>query len=168
MRESHWATLVNASDLPAKETLPALIRRALEEPRDEALVERVAGAWTPTSSARLLERVENVACAIRDAGLEAGDRVALVSHNSVDWIVCDFAIFFAGCVVVPIYPTQALDHTAYILEHSGARLIFVDGAETFERLRETNVALPRVVVLNSNAPDGLEAFEACGAVLRIA
>ena len=80
------------------------------------LVERVGGKWTPTSSARLLERVENVACAIRDAGLGAGDRVALVSHNSVDWIVCDFATLFAGCVVVPIYPTQALDHIAHILE----------------------------------------------------
>jgi long-chain acyl-CoA synthetase len=153
-------------ETPAKETLPSLIRAALAQERDEALVERVAGAWTPTSSARLLERVENVACAIRDAGLEAGDRVALVSHNCVDWIVCDFATFFAGCVVVPIYPTQALDHTAHILEHSGARLIFVDGPETFERLRETNVALPRIVVLNSSAPDGLQAFETRGAALR--
>jgi long-chain acyl-CoA synthetase len=128
-------------ELPAKQTLPSLIRTALAEARDEALVERVAGAWTPTSSARLLERVENVASAIRDAGLEPGDRVARVAHNGIDWIVCDFATFFAGCVVVPIYPTQALDHTAYIIEHSGARLIFVDGAETLARLRETNVAL---------------------------
>src|SRR5579863_9571847 len=166
MRESHWATLVNASDLPAKETLPALIRTALAQELDEALVERVAGAWTPTSSARLLERVENVACAIRDAGLEAGDRVALVAHNCVDWIVCDFATFFAGCVVVPIYPTQALDHTAYILEHSGARLIFVDGPQTLERLRETQVALPRALVFDSSAQDGLQSFEARGAALR--
>jgi long-chain acyl-CoA synthetase len=153
-------------ELPEKETLPSLIRAALAEERDEALVERVAGVWTPTSSTRLLERVENVACAIRDAGLEPGDRVALVSHNCVDWIVCDFATFFAGCVVVPIYPTQAIDHTAYILEHSGARLIFVDGPETLARLRETNVALPRVVVFDSSAQDGLQSFEARGATLH--
>lgn len=154
-------------ELPAKQTLPSLIRAALAEGRDEALVERVAGAWTPTSTARLLERVEDVACAIRDAGLEAGDRVALVAHNCVDWVVCDFATLFAGCIVVPIYPTQALDHTAYILEHSGARLIFVDGAETLARLRETNVALPRVVVFNSSEQDGLQPFEAHGAALRL-
>ncbi len=138
----------------------------LSEPREEALVERVAGTWTPTSTARLLERVENVACAIRDAGLEASDRVALVAHNCIDWIVCDFATIVAGCVVVPIYPTQALDHTAYILGHSGARLIFVDRPETLERLRESNAGLPRVVVLNSTAEDGLQSFEARGAVLR--
>jgi long-chain acyl-CoA synthetase len=155
-------------DLPAKQTLPSLIRAALAEGRDEVLVERVAADWTPTSSAGLLERVESVACAIRDAGLEAGDRVALIAHNCVDWVVCDFATFFAGCVVVPIYPTQALDHTAYIIEHSGVRLIFVDGQETLARLREANVALPRVVVLNSSGEDGLQAFEARGAALRFA
>jgi long-chain acyl-CoA synthetase len=155
-------------DLPAKQTLPSLIRTALTEGRDGALVERVAGEWTPTSTARLLERVENLACAIRDAGLEAGDRVALIAHNCVDWVVCDFATFFAGCVVVPIYPTQALDHTAYIIEHSGVRLIFVDGSETLARLREANVTLPRVVVLNSSGEDGLQAFEARGAALRFA
>lgn len=150
-------------ELPAKQSLPNLIREALATPHDEVLVERIDGRWTPTSSARLLERVENVACAIRDAGLSAGDRVGLVSHNGVDWIVCDFATFFAGCVVVPIYPTQALDHVGYIIEHSGARLIFVDTPETLARLREAKPALPRVVVLNSNGEDGLTAFEARGA-----
>ncbi len=114
------------SELPPKQTLASLIRESLAEPRDQALVERVEGHWTPTSSARLLQRVVDLACAIRDAGLAAGDRVSLVSHNCVDWVVCDFAALFAGCVVVPIYPTQALDHTAYIVEHSGARLIFVE------------------------------------------
>jgi long-chain acyl-CoA synthetase len=152
---------------PLAQTLPSLIRKALAEERDQALVERVAGEWTPTSTARLLERVESVACAIRDAGLEAGDRVALIAHNCVDWVVCDFATFFAGCVVVPIYPTQALDHTAYIIEHSSVRLIFVDGAETLARLREANVVLPRVVVLGSSGEDGLQPFEARGATLRL-
>jgi long-chain acyl-CoA synthetase len=147
-------------------TLPNLIRTALSPPRAEVLLERVDGAWTPTSSAHLLERVERVACAIRDAGLGAGDRIALVSHNCVDWIVCDFATLFAGCVVVPIYPTQALDHMGYILEHSGARLIFVDEWRTLERLRDSGAALPRAVRFDSTGADGLKAFEARGEELR--
>ena len=157
-----------STELPAKETLPNLIRRTLAQPRDEALVERVDGAWKATSSETLLERVQSVACAIRAAGLVAGDRVALISHNCVDWIVADFAALFAGCVVVPIYPTQALDHTAYILEHSGARLIFVDSAATLARLHESGVTLPRVVRFDEADADGLEAFEAGGAVIRAA
>jgi long-chain acyl-CoA synthetase len=152
-------------ELPRKETLPSLIRRALAEQRDEVLVERVNGSWTPTSSARLLELVESVACAIRDAGLIAGDRVALISRNCVDWIVCDFATLFAGCVVVPIYPTQALDHTAYILEHSGAKLIFVDSQVTLERVRATGATLPRIVIFDSETADGLSAFQKRGAAI---
>ncbi len=154
--------------LPEKETLPNLIRKALAKPRDEVLVERVAGEWTPTSSGHLLERVENVACAIRDAGLTAGDRVALIAHNCIDWIVCDFATFFAGCVVVPIYPTQASDLTTYILQHSGARLLFVDSAETLARLRDGGATLPQTVRFDSTGSDGLAAFEARGAQVRAA
>jgi long-chain acyl-CoA synthetase len=153
---------VSSFALPAKETLPNLIRQALAQPRDEVLVERVDGTWTPISNERLLERIESVACAIRDAGLAAGDRVALIAHNCVDWIVCDFATFFAGCVVVPIYPTQAPDHTAYILGHSGARLLFVDSAATEQRVRDCAAQLPRVVRFDSAGPDGLGAFEARG------
>jgi long-chain acyl-CoA synthetase len=154
--------------LSEKETLPELIRRALARPRDEALVERVNGAWVPTSSTRLLQRVENVACAIRDAGLAAGDRVALVAHNCVGWVVCDFATFLAGCVVVPIYPTQALDHMGYILDHSGAKLIFVDSQATHDRIRKSGATLPRVVVFDSGGPDALAAFEERGAAIRAA
>jgi long-chain acyl-CoA synthetase len=155
-----------AAALPAKETLPNLIRRALAQPRERALLERVGDAWTSTSSEELLERVQDVACAIRDVGLLAGDRVALVAHNCVDWIVCDFATFFAGCVVVPIYPTQALDHMAYILEHSGSRLIFVDSEATAARIRESGAPLPQMVCFDSSGSDALSAFEARGAQVR--
>jgi long-chain acyl-CoA synthetase len=152
-------------ELSEKETLPELIRRALARRRDEVLIERVNGSWTATSSARLLERIENVACAIREH-LVAGDRVALIAHDCVDWIVCDFATFVAGCVVVPIYPTQALDHMAYILEHSGAKLIFADCQATRERLSESGAAVDRVVLFDSSGPQGLAAFEARGAAIR--
>ena len=57
-----------------KETLPHIIRRALTDPRPEALVERVNGAWTPVSSQTVLERALNVACAIRASGVQQGDR----------------------------------------------------------------------------------------------
>ena len=152
--------------VPPPQTLPALIRAALAEHRDEALVERVAARWTPTSSARLLERAEDVACAIRDAGVQEGDRVALVSHNCVDWVVCDFATLFAGCVLVPLYPTQALDHTSYILQHSGARLIFADSEPTAQHLLEAGAGYTRIVLFDSDGDSGLAQFEARGAEVR--
>lgn len=153
-------------ELPGKATLPELIRQALAPPRDEALTERLEGGWTSTSSRLLLERVENVACAIRDAGLSAGDRVALIAHDCVDWIVGDFAALFAGCVVVPIYPTQALDHTAFILRHSESRLIFVDSHATLERVRASGAPVAPAVVFGIPGPDGMAAFEARGSAVR--
>jgi long-chain acyl-CoA synthetase len=154
--------------LPPKETLPQLIRRALGDPRSDALIERVNGAWTATSSQRALERALDLACAIRDAGLQHGDRVALIAHDSVDWIICDFATLFAGCVVVPIYPTQALDLTEYIFKHSEARLLFIDTQASLERLREADITVPQAVVFESSGDDSLAEFERKGAAIRAA
>lgn len=159
-------SLMPSPELPAKETLPQLIRRALAEPRDEAVLERVNGTWMPMSSQRLLERAENIACAIRDSGVSQGDRVALIAHDCIDWIVCDFATFFAGCVVVPIFPTQALDHTDFILKHSDSKLLFVDTPASLTRLREYGMTLPHVVVFDSPGDDSLDAFERRGAAIR--
>lgn len=155
-----------SAELPAKETLPQLIRSALAPMRDDVLNERVGGAWTATSAARFLQRVESVACALRASGLGPGDRVALVAHDCVSWLVADFGILFAGCVVVPVYPTQALDHVAYILGHSGAKMLFADNAATLERVGSSGAALPPAVVFDSACDDGMEAFEARGAAVR--
>lgn len=152
--------------LPEKETLPNLIRRALAVPREDVLFERSAGGWRSTSSHELLERAANIACAIRDTGLAQGDRVALIAHDCVDWIVCDFATFFAGCVVVPIFPTQALDHTEFILKHADAKLLLIDAREALGRLQAANMALPPTVVFDSEDADSLAAFERRGAGIR--
>lgn len=149
--------------LPARETLPALIRRSLALPRDAVLVERVDGKWTPTSSAELLTRIANLASAIRDAGLSPGDRIALIAADCVNWVVADFAALFAGCVVVPIFPTQAPDQVAYILQNSEAKLIFVDTLFAAERLRQLPMQLPRLVIFEGQGEQSLESFEARGA-----
>lgn len=152
--------------LPPKETLPALIRRSLSQPRDAVLVERVDGKWKPTSADELLDRVANLASAIRDAGLAQGDRVALISADCVNWIVADFAALFAGCVLVPIFPTQAPDQVAYILQNSDAKLIFADTTHAAQRLRHLPMQLPRLVLFESTGEDSLNAFEAHGAQVR--
>jgi long-chain acyl-CoA synthetase len=151
-------------DLPPKQTIPQLVRGALAQPRPETLIERRGGSWVSVSSAELLSRVENLAAALRGAGLAEGDRAALISQNCIDWIVCAFGTLFAGCVVVPIYPTQALDQTGFILEHSGAKLVFVDTPAALERLRAVP-NLPRTVVMSSEGEGSLAGFEAGGVAL---
>lgn len=154
-------------ELPAKETLPQIVKRELSKTRPELLFERVDGAFAPVSSETVLRRVEAIACAIRGAGLDAGDRVALIAHDCIDWIVCDFATLFAGCVVVPIFPTQAVDNTAYILRHSEAKLLLVDTAASRDRLTGA-ATLPQTVIFDEPGDDGLAAFERRGATIRAA
>jgi long-chain acyl-CoA synthetase len=158
----------NLVEIAPRETLPALIRRSLEQPREAAVLERVEHEWKATSSTQLLERVENIACAIRDAGLSAGDRVALIAADCVNWIAADFGTLFAGCVVVPIFPTQAPDQVAYILQNSGAKLVFADTLLAAEHLRQLPLQLPQLVVFESTGDESLAAFEARGARARSA
>ncbi len=146
-----------------RESLPSVIRRSLAQPRDAALLERVAGVWTPTSAQRLLERVENLACGIRACGLRSGDRVALIAGDCVDWIVSDFAILFAGCVVVPIFPTQASDQVAYILRDSEAKLVLADTIAAAQRVRTLTDA---PVTVFEGGPESLAQLEERGARLR--
>ncbi|MBV8152718.1 MAG: long-chain fatty acid--CoA ligase [Candidatus Eremiobacteraeota bacterium] len=148
-------------------TLPSFLREALAKERDEALVDRVSGAWQPRSSRELCRRVDDLAVALRDVqGLQAGDRVAILAQNSVDWLVADFAVLCAGLVVVPIFATQAVDQVAYILEHSEARLIFVDTPAALERLRASIAQLPPAIVFEGEGATSLRAFEGTGAARR--
>ena len=150
------------------QTLPAFIREQLAEPRPNALVERVDGAWRPLSSTAALERVDDLAAALREVrSLQPGDRVAIIAENSIDWLIADFAILSAGLVVVPIFATQALDQVAFILNHSETKLVFVDRPAVAERLRHEIAALPPVVVLGGAGPDSLAEVERAGRDRRV-
>ena len=55
------------------------------------------------------------------AGVEAGDRVALLSRTRYEWTLLDYAIWFAGAVTVPVYETSSAEQVAWILADSGAQ-----------------------------------------------
>ncbi|HUY10665.1 MAG TPA: long-chain fatty acid--CoA ligase [Candidatus Dormibacteraeota bacterium] len=138
----------------------------LSQPREDAFVERRGERWESFSNEQILTRARNLATAIHAAGLQRGDRVALIGRNSLDWIVTSFAILMSGCIVVPVFPTQAVDITAYILKHSEAKLLFVDSDETLGILSAGITALPRSLVFETNGPLALADFEATGAQAR--
>ena len=144
------------------DTLPALLRSALGAARPDALLERSGDAWVPLSSERALTRIESIARALRER-CAAGDRVAIISSNRVDWIISNLGILFARCVSVPIFPTQTLEHVAYILKDCDAKLVFADAAAA-KRLTSLNLHIP-VVDFDGDGPSSLRAFEDRGATL---
>ncbi|HYN85843.1 MAG TPA: long-chain fatty acid--CoA ligase [Pyrinomonadaceae bacterium] len=83
------------------------------------------GQWIHLPWDAIETRVRAVALGLSSLGIKRGDRVALLSENRPDWSIVDLAILSIGAVNVPIYTTQAPEQVRYILEDSGARLLFV-------------------------------------------
>jgi long-chain acyl-CoA synthetase len=75
--------------------------------------------------AQAAQQVRSVASWLQSQGWPQGSRVAIIGKNSAHWILADLAIVMAGYVSVPIYPTFNADALSYILEHSGAKALFV-------------------------------------------
>ncbi|MCU0968193.1 MAG: AMP-binding protein [Rubrivivax sp.] len=71
------------------------------------------------------DQARRVASYLRAQGIQPGDRIALISKNTAHWMMTDWAIWLAGGVSVPLYPTLAPHTIRQILEHSGSKLLFV-------------------------------------------
>ena len=71
------------------------------------------------------DQARRMATHLRSLGLPEDSHIAVLGRNSAHWIMADLAIWMAGYVSVPLYPTLNAETTAYILEHSEARLLFI-------------------------------------------
>jgi long-chain acyl-CoA synthetase len=113
--------------------------RAAEEANIAALLRRTARAWPQACAlahgdglrhdyATLARRVTRLAASLRRAGLEPGDRVALVSRNHPQYVEALFACWWAGLVAVPVNAKLHPKELDFVLADSGARFAFVDDA----------------------------------------
>ena len=83
------------------------------------------GAVQDFTWAQVMDQSRRMAAHLQAQGIRPGDRVALISKNTAWWLMADFAIWLAGGVSVPLYPTLAADTIRQILTHSEARLLFI-------------------------------------------
>jgi long-chain acyl-CoA synthetase len=113
-------------------------------PSDRALMLRVNGRWQPMSSAEFLRRIAGLSNALEQLGVKPGDRVGLFAPNRPEWHIADFAILGLGAADVPIYFNESPDRIVYILNHSGAEIVFVAGEMQARRLLECRGRLTSV------------------------
>jgi long-chain acyl-CoA synthetase len=90
---------------------------------------KIGGEWLSISWAEAARQVAGFAKNLKKLGLEAGDRVMLVSENRPEWCIADLGIMAAGCVTVPTYITNTERDHQHILDNSGARAIIVSTAK---------------------------------------
>ena len=79
--------------------------------------------------------VRRMAAYLRERGYPPGSRIAILSTNCAWWFMVDLAIWMAGHVSVPVYPTLTAESVRRILEHSEARLVFLGKLDHFDEMQ---------------------------------
>jgi len=125
--------------------------------RPDQFVRRAAGGWEAISGERALADVEALALALRELGVERGDRVALLSENRYEWAVTDLAVLGLGAVTVPIYPTLTAAQIRELLVNCEAKVLVASTPAQLEKAREATSRLEFVrarVAMDPLPPDG--------------
>ncbi len=138
-----------------------VVANAREAAETAVFSRRTGDGWIDVTAARFHDEVRSVAKGLVAAGVEAGDRVALLSKTRYEWTLFDYAIWFAGAVSVPIYETSSAEQIGWILQDSGAKAVVAEGPDHLARVREARrsgdlAELQHVWSIEDNAVDVLE------------
>lgn len=130
--------------------VPAVVTPDPQANATDLLVDRVAldpnaalfalptadGGWQDVSAGEFHRQVVALAKGFMASGVQAGDKIGFICKTRYEWTLVDFAAWFAGAVLVPIYETSSPSQIQYILENSEATAIIVETAEHFSRFDE--------------------------------
>src|SRR5215468_10520449 len=112
--------------------------------------------WKTITWREVGDVVREAALGLIALGREMGDMVALLSTSRAEWVQADFAIFSAGCVTVPVYPTYPPDLIAYVVNDSGAKTIIVEDPAQLAKVLQARDKMPAlehiVVIAGYDAP----------------
>jgi len=127
----------------AENTLAKLFWSRVDKSADKpAQMFKQGGTWKTLTWREVGEAVREVALGLITLGRSKGDTIALLSTSRAEWVQADFAIFSAGGVTVPVYPSYPPDLIAYIVNDSGARTIFVEDATQLAKVLEARDKMP--------------------------
>ncbi|MFF5159296.1 AMP-dependent synthetase/ligase [Streptomyces sp. NPDC000348] len=152
VREARTAALAPRRTTGSTADIP--FTNAAEAPDAVVLRREEHGAWRPVTAAAFADEVTAVAKGLIAAGLEPGDRVAVMSRTRYEWTVLDFAVWSAGGRTVPVYPTSSAEQVGWIVRDSGARHVVTETARNTAAVLTGTAAgsgPPRVWELDADA-----------------
>jgi len=130
---------------PAANTTDLLVDRVAATPnRALFAIPTADGGWSDVTSAEFLRQVIALAKGLVAAGVEPGDKIGLMAKTRYEWTLIDFATWFAGAVLVPIYETSAPSQILWNLTDSGATAIITENADHYSRFDEIRADVPAV------------------------
>ncbi len=142
--------------MTVKTQLEAMYRFEAERPDVVWLTQPMGGGVLKDFTFRqAMDEVRRMAAHLKSLGLPEKSNIALFSKNNAWWLLADLAIWMAGHVSVPLYPTLTPETVSQILTHSGARLVFIGKLDGFAAM-EPGIAkdLPRIVMPLAPKTDG--------------
>ncbi len=103
-----------------------IAERAWFEPERITMSRPLGEGWQPVTAREVEEEVRATAKGLIASGVQIGDRVAIMARTRYEWTILDFATWFAGAVVVPIYDTSSAEQIDWILNDSHSVAIIVE------------------------------------------
>jgi long-chain acyl-CoA synthetase len=139
-------------EIPASAGLAdTVFRRAADEP-DAVIMRRKTpasadeagrdGGWRDVTARAFRDEVLPLAKGLIAAGIQPGDRVAIMSRTRYEWTLIDYAIWTAGAATVPIYETSSAEQVQWILGDSKARAVFAETAAHEATIGSVRTQLP--------------------------
>ena len=104
----------------------------------------VDGGWTDVTAAEFHAQVVALAKGLVASGIAPGDKIGLMCKTRYEWTLIDFAVWFAGAILVPVYETSSPSQVQWNLQDSGAIAMITETPEHFARFDEVHADLPLV------------------------
>ncbi|MGI8752744.1 MAG: AMP-dependent synthetase/ligase [Acidimicrobiales bacterium] len=121
----------------------AIYRLGVDEPQTVLFAVPGGEGWVDVTAGEALSRIRALAGGLVNAGVEPGQRVALMSGTRLEWTLCDYAIASVGAVTVPVYETSSAEQVAWILADS----------EAVAAVCETDSHATTIAAVRSETPD---------------
>ena len=143
-------------------TLAGLFRERVKRTPDKIAYRQFdenSKQWFDTTWQEMATEVARWQDALAKEGLERGDRVAVLLRNCREWVIFDQAAHGCGLVIVPLYTDDRPESAAYILNHSGAKVLLLQGEEQWQGLLNVHDELTGLVRIVTLEPVSVPAGE---------
>lgn len=121
--------------MPAPTLVHQLAELAARQPDAPALHGKVDGEWVARTWGEFWQETRAVAKGLAELGHRPGDCVAIVGDNRPEWVLLELGIMAAGGVPAPIYGTNTVEQTAFIVDNARARIAICDSRAQYEKYR---------------------------------
>ncbi len=140
-----------------EKTLVSLLDKRIQDTPERVYLKfrEKSGAWEEITWNAYGQKINRLSKALISYGIKQGDKVSLIGPSSPKWFVADMSTMTIGAVIAPIYITSSAEQISYIINHSGARLLFVNDISYYRRIEPILKKMPhleQVILLNGTAP----------------